>query len=424
MKKKGLCLLMVLFTFGFILAACNANEGSTPPADKNDPADDEGISGEITVWAHPYTGGPEAETAMWDKMIASFEEQYDVKVNFETIPWANRDQKILTALASNTGPDIFYAIPDQMPQYADVGMLLELDPYLEDNDMDDFGETALMATQWKGKTYGLPILQEATTFFYNVDVIEAIGEDPNNLPKTWDEFKEWAEKAKASGYYAMSYPGGGSMNHTLYPWLWQAGGNVVNEDNEVLINSPEGLEAFELINDMYQKEWIPNDSITATDHNALWLGGKILAVMGSADLISVLQEEGDFDFVISPPLKNKEQFAYGTTGMFVVASNSDNPDAAAEFLKTITNADNQRTFNSLTNFIPTRESAKDIFAEGDPLGYVAANTQYALPGVIHPKGRAIMPLIQAELQAMMAGEKTPQEALDAAEKAIETEIAK
>jgi multiple sugar transport system substrate-binding protein len=415
MKKFSFLLLLVIL--GIALSACSSNEKSSKSAKGK-------ISGEITVWAHPYTGGPELEEAMWEEIIASYEEKFDVKVNFETIPWPNRDQKILTALAAKKGPDVFYAIPDQMPQYADVGMLLELDPYLKDNDMDDFVDTALIATKWKDKTYGLPILQEATTFFYNVDVIKAIGEDPNNLPKTWDEFKKWAEKAKAKGFYAMSYPGGGSMNHTLYPWLWQAGGDVVNEDNEVLINSPEGLEAFELINDMYQKGWVPEDSITATDHNELWFGGKMLARMGSADLIAELEKNDDFNFVISPPLKNKEQVAYGTTGMFVVPSNSDNPDAAAEFLKTITNAENQRKFNKLTKFIPARESARDIFADEKYLSQIASNTQYARPGVIHPKGRAIMPVLQAQIQAMMAGDMTPQEAIQAAEEAVKAELAK
>ncbi|AXI10563.1 sugar ABC transporter substrate-binding protein [Oceanobacillus zhaokaii] len=416
--QRKIRFLVLLLMMGLVLAACKSEGKETSGT-----GGDGEVSGEITVWAHPYTAGPETESTMWDEMIASYEDEFDVKVNFETIPWDNRDQKILTALASNNGPDVFYAIPDQMPQYAEEGMLLNLDPYLEDNDMDDFVDTALVATKWKDKTYGLPILQEASTFFYNVDVIKAIGEDPNNLPKTWDEFEEWAEKAKANGFYAMSYPGGGSMNGTLYPWLWQAGGDVITEDNEVLLNSPEGLESFEFINNMYQKEWIPKDSITAMEHNALWLGGDILAVMGSANLIAELQNS-DFNFVISPPLINKEQLTYGTTGMFVVPSNSDNPDAAAEFVKTITNAENQRIFNTTTRFIPARESAKDIFDNDEYMSQIASNTQYALPGVIHPKGRSIMPLIGAELQAMMAGKKTPQEAIDAAEKAIEEELGK
>ncbi|SDJ98748.1 sugar ABC transporter substrate-binding protein [Sediminibacillus albus] len=413
MKKFSILVLIIIL--GTVLAACNSDEDAT--------ATDGEISGEITVWVHPFTGDAEAEGAMWDEIVASYEEKYDATVTIETIPWGNRDQKILTALAANNGPDVFYAIPDQMPQYADEGMLVELDPYLEDNKMDGFVDTALVSTKWQDKTYGLPILQEAYTLFYNVDVIEAIGKDPENLPSTWSEFEEWAKAAKEQGFYAYSYQGGGSMNGTLYPFLWQAGGKVITQDDEIMINNAAGVEAFEFINKMYEKEWIPEDSITAMNHDAIWNAGEMLAVQGSGISLTNLQES-DLNFVIAPPLKNKEQVTYGTTGMFVVPTNSDNPNAAVEFVKTVTNAENQRKFNTVTQYIPTRESAKDIFDDQKYLSQLAQYTQYALPGVIHPKGRNIMPMIQAEVQTMMEGKKTPQEAADAAAEAIEAEIAK
>lgn len=413
---------------GALIVGCNANEADIKDKEPEESVkEDEGkietsgkdeLSGEITVWAHPFTGDQEIEGAMWKEIIASYEQETGVKVNFEQIPWANRDQKVLTALAANNGPDVFYVIPDQMPQYADVGMLLELDPYLEGFDIEDFVDTALVSTTWKDKLYGLPILQEAYTYIYNVDVIKAIGEDPENLPATWEEFEKWAAKAKDQGYYATSFQGGGSMNGTLYPFLWQAGGNVVTENNEVLINNEAGVEAFTFINNMYEKGWIPADSITAMEHDGLWESGKMLAVQGSGISVSRLLGQDNFEFVIAPPMKHKEQLTYGTTGMFVAPVNTDNPAAAAEFIKVMTNTDNQKKFNTVTQYIPTRESAKDIFGEQKHLEQLAGYTQYALPGVIHPQGRTIMPLIQAEIQAMLEGKKTPQEAADAAAEAV------
>lgn len=419
MKKLWFFLLLLILSA--VMVACSEDEEGAKVATSGEAGKD-GLSGEITVWAHPFTGDQEVEGKMWDEIITSYEEETGVKVNFEQIPWANRDQKVLTALAANNGPDVFYAIPDQMPQYAEAGMLTDLNPYLKDNDMEDFVESALVSTTWKDKVYGLPILQEAYTFLYNVEIIKEIGEDPSKLPATWEEFEKWAEKAKAKGYYASSFQGGGSMNGTLYPYLWQAGGEVLTADNEVKINSDAGVEAFEFINKMYKNEWIPKDSITALEHDALWDGGKLLSVQGSGASISRMLSKDTFEFVIAPPLKNKEQVTYGTTGMFVVPINSENPDAAAEFVKVMTNAENQRKFNQVTQYIPTRESAKDIFEEQKYLAQLATYTEFALPGVIHPEGRNIMPLIQAELQTMMEGKKTPKEAADAAAEAIKGKV--
>ncbi|WP_181346948.1 sugar ABC transporter substrate-binding protein [Thalassobacillus sp. CUG 92003] len=401
--------------FLLVIVGCSSGEETGGTADGE-------VSGEITVWVHPFTDGSDEESDMWDEVVTSFEEEKGVDVNLEQIPWSNRDQKILTALAANNGPDVFYAIPDQMPQYADEGMLLELDPYLEDMDMDDFVDTSLVSTTWQDKTYGLPILQEAYTLFYNKDIVKAIGEDPESLPTTWDEFEEWSKKAKDEGYYAMSYPGGGSMNGTIYPWIWQAGGDIITQDDEVLINSQESVKAFEFINSMYEDGRIPEDSITAKEHNALWDNGEIMATLGSGITLSNLLSKDVVDFAIGEPLKNEEKVTYGTTGMFVVPSNSDNKTAAAEFVKTMTNTENQRKFNKVTQYIPTRKSAQDIFDDQEYIGQLAEYTQYALPGVIHPIGRDIMPAIQAEVQTMMEGKKTPQEAADAAAEAIEADL--
>ena len=424
MKKLWFFLLLLIFSA--LMVACS-DENASDAGEKIETSGEagnkeDGFSGEITVWAHPFTGDQEVEGKMWKEIISSYEETTGVKVNFEQIPWANRDQKVLTALAANNGPDVFYAIPDQMPQYAEAGMLLDLNPYLKDNDMEDFVESALVSTTWKDKVYGLPILQEAYTFLYNVDIIKEIGEDPSKLPATWAEFEKWAEKAKEKGYYASSFQGGGSMNGTLYPYLWQAGGEVLTADNEVMINSDAGVEAFEFINKMYKNEWIPKDSITALEHDALWDSSKMLSVQGSGASISRMLSKDTFEFVIAPPLKNKKQVTYGTTGMFVVPINSENPDAAAEFVKIMTSAENQRKFNQVTQYIPTRESAKDIFGEQKYLAQLATYTEFAMPGVIHPEGRNIMPLIQAELQTMMEGKKTPKEAADAAAEAIKGKV--
>lgn len=409
---KKLIIFLLFLTCSVLLMGCSDEVGSSESKGK----------GEITVWAHPYTDNQEKEGEMWKELIGSYEKATGVKVNFQQIPWANRDQKILTALAANNGPDVFYAIPDQMPQYAEAGMLLDLSSYLEDNDMEDFVDSSMVSATWKGKMYGVPILQSVETFIYNVDVIKAIGEDPTKLPTTWEEFENWAAKAKEKGYYASSFLGGGSMNGTLYPYLWQAGGEILTEDNKVMINNEDGVEAFEFINKMYKNGWIPKDSITALEHDSLWDSGKLLSIQGAGLSVSRMLGKETFEFVIAPPLKNKKQATYGTTGMFVVPVNSDNQDAAAEFIKVITNADNQRIFNRETQFIPTRESAKDIYDDQKYLAQLASYTEFTQSGVIHPEGRNIMPLIQAELQTMLEGKKTPKEAADAAAESIKGKL--
>ena len=168
------------------MAACGDDEESSSEVDNSsDTATDNGsanteteestgLSGEITVWAHPYTDGSTGEGDMWKTFAADFEAETGVKVNFEQIPWANRDQKILTALAAGQGPDVFYVIPDQMPQYAEQQLILDISPYVTTDELSGFVPTAIEATSWKGKQYGMPILQTAESLVYNKNILTAL----------------------------------------------------------------------------------------------------------------------------------------------------------------------------------------------------------------------------------------------------------
>ena len=439
-KRTNILLLTLIFSLSMLLAACGSggsNSGQGTDAGEAKSAGEQAntgqeaagkkLSGNITVWIHPYVAEEKKDElkTVFDGAIGAFNEKHpDVKVKLEEIPWKNREQKILTALAAGNGPDVFYQLPDQIPQFANKDVLEPLTPYLEDNNMDDFSPGSLEAGTYQGTLYGLPILQEAQMMFYNPDIIKDIGEDPANVPKTWDEYNVWAEKAVAKGYYARDFNGGAACcNATLYPILWQFGGDVVDESQNVIINNAEGVAAFQFIKDMYDKGWIPKDSISNQDQFPEYLSGKMLSVWGAGVTLSVLKTENR-DYVTGPPLKGKAEASFGTVGMFVVPKNSKNKEAAAEFVKVLTNTETQMAFNKLANYIPTRKSASSIYDNDEDMKKFLEVAAYARPGVMSPVARTIMPKIQAEIADMLEGGKTPQQAADAAAKAIQDEQSK
>ncbi len=400
--KKVLLLSLALFA----LVACGTKTTDTPK-------EDEAFT--VTVWTHPYVGAdlkPELEKVYAD-MTAQFVEKHPkATVVFEEIPWANREQKITTTLAGGAGPDIFYLIPDQLTQFADQGIITPINDVLPDMDLSDFSETSISAVTYQGKLYGLPMLREAQTFFYNKEILDELGLDSTNLPKTWEEFTAWGEKAVAAGYYARNYEGGNTLNSTLYPLIWQAGGEIVDDKNNIQINEAKAVKAFEFINDYYQRGFIAKDSITESNHTPLFLEGKIMASWGAGAHLQMLREGKQFEYVIGEPLKDEVQATFGTTGTFVISNISKNKEMAAELLSLMTDTDNMRAFNKVTNYIPPRESATDLFKDDAELQQIAKYAEIARPGVINAKARVFMPDIQAKVQAMFEGTLTPQQAAD------------
>lgn len=378
----------------------------------------------ITVWYHPYVGAEKKDDLM--KAFAGMETEFKSKyekatVVFEEIPWADREQKITTTLAANQGPDIYYLIPDQLTQFAENGLVQPLNAYLGDMDMSDFSEQTLASVTYKGELYGLPILRESQTLFYNKAILEEIGGDANNLPKTWEEFDALGQKAVDKGYYARTYDGSNTLNSSLYPLIWQAGGDIVNEKNEISINNEKSVKAFEKVNEWYQNGFISKESITSEDAAPLFLEGKTLAIWNTGGMISLMEDAG-MEFVIGTPLKEEKEVTFGVTGAFVVSSKSKNPEMAAKFVEVMTNTENSREFNKVTGYIPPRQSAQDIFDGNENMKKMAEYVQIASPGVIHPKARVFMPDLQANVQAMLEGKLTPQEAADEAAKIIQNHI--
>lgn len=412
-RKLAIVLLAVL-----LLVGCGS-KGSDDGGAKG--KDDEFT---LTVWYHPYVG-PEQKDALvkvFTDMEAEFKQTYTkATVVFEEIPWADREQKITTTLTANQGPDIYYLIPDQLTQFADNGLVAPIKAHLKDMDMSDFSEQTLASVSYKGDLYGLPILRESQTLFYNTKILTDIGGDVNNLPKTWEEFEALGKKAVDAGYYARTYDGANTLNSSLYPLIWQAGGDIVNDKDEIFINNDKSLKAFEKINEWYNNGIISKESITAEDSMPDFVAGKTLASWNSGGIIDILKE-AEVDYAIGTPLKDEKEVTFGVTGAFVVSSKSKNTELAAKFLEVMTNTENSREFNKVTGYIPPRKSAQDIFAGNEDMKLMAEFAQIASPGVIHPKARIFMPDLQANVQAMLEGTITPKQAADKAAEIIQNHI--
>ena len=145
----------------------------------------------LTMWTFPFSTDENAaeERAMYDEMSAEFEAQTGVKVNVEIIPWANRETKMLTAIAAKSGPDIMYLNTDILKLFKAYGILAPITDYVGQQTIDGY-EAALLdgSVRFDGEIYGLPCLIDLGTPVYNLDILAEIGMTEENLPTTWDEY--------------------------------------------------------------------------------------------------------------------------------------------------------------------------------------------------------------------------------------------
>ena len=102
---------------------------------------------------------------------------------------------------------------------------------------------------------------DSRTQYYRSDVYGEHGLKP---AVTWDDLAEVSRKLTGNGYYGLVVPGQGDpAQRTFTDFLWQAGGDWVDENNKPSFNAAPGIEALTFYRDLIQK-WkvVPPDAVS------------------------------------------------------------------------------------------------------------------------------------------------------------------
>jgi multiple sugar transport system substrate-binding protein len=403
-KVIGLLLMMtftitMLFT-GFTKAAA--------PAVKKAPVK----KTTVTAWIQTFMADPAKEKVMWDGFVKKFEKANPtIKMNLQTIPWASRDQRMLTAFSADKGPDVVYLIPDHLAQFGYMGIVEPLDKLISKKVKDGYMPNALDAATINGKLYGLPMLETVMGWYYNTDMLKAAGWDINKLPTNWTEFLACCEAVKKSGkvaYYGMEL--GGSVNMTYYPYLWQAGGNILDKKGNVTIDSAATRKSLEFMRTLYEKGYAPEDSITATDQHDVLVKEQKIAIAFSASY-PVDAQGFNFNWKLGPALKDKKTATYGTIGSWAISHTSKNKAGAAKWITFLTEPAQMTTFLKNTGYFAPTKALQNLYKDDPVMNELSKQAKNVIPGVIHPAGRAILDLINPELQGVVMGKQTADEAI-------------
>lgn len=398
-----------------VLASCGA--GTASPEGTAEPGSP---SGEVTMRVYPLLG--EGDQEFWAGHIAAFQEEYpDVEVRVDVQPWAEREQSLTTAIAGGAAPDIAYMVPDELGQFVAQGVVEPLTDRLE---QDGYRQNALDAVTIDGELYGAPILTSAIPGVCDGQVLEQAGiEAP---PTTWDELMEMGPKLKENGHYATHFIAANesTLNTTFYPWVWQAGGSVFEEDGTPNFDSPEAAEALQFLVDLSEAGFVSADEVTVNPPlEQTPVGRREVACIYYMDPIYVEPLWGE-DTVVAPPLSNKTDTIYGTVGSYALLNTSENKDAATAWLNFITSPDVMSDLDKQAGYYPPREDATVEFPEGSVQAEVGKYVDNTDAGPVVAGAREAQGVVAPEIQAAVLGSKTVEQALADAQSAAESVLAK
>ncbi|HEX2032876.1 MAG TPA: extracellular solute-binding protein [Chloroflexota bacterium] len=200
----------------------------------------------------------EARLTLMEQMRDEFQRrQPRITVEFDLTTTASglaspRVQKLVTAVAAGTPPDVSMIWRGELPALAVQGTLQPLDaPIARDKfDPQIYYEAEWQTSRYDNKAYVLPNVSAGGWYlnYYNRDHLKEVGYGLDQAPLTWGEASAALTKlTKIEGGRITQLGGdapGGATGFIL--WLLNNRGKYLSEDGrKVLFDSPETVEALE-----------------------------------------------------------------------------------------------------------------------------------------------------------------------------------
>ena len=207
--------------------------------------------------------------------VAKFTEATGVPVQVDNESWEDVRPKAAVAANVGSGPDIIFGWYDDPHQYPDK--LLDLTDLCEYLGGKYGGWFPAAETYGKrdGKWVGMPWGASGNCLVYRKSWVEEAGF--SEFPSDTEGFLEVLRGLSANGHppgFALGNAVGDGNTWTHWA-LWSHGGRMVDENNQVVLNSPETVAALNFVKDMYET-FIPGTiSWLDPNNNRAFLSGQI-----------------------------------------------------------------------------------------------------------------------------------------------------
>lgn len=377
-----------------------------------------------------------AEIPKWEEMTGARVEVLSRKNHFEL------DREIKQDIAAGT---LDWCVGSNhtsfAPQYGNI--YVDLNGIVAPEVLAEFDALAIDNSTVGGRLVQLPRHSDVSNLYYkkslyedqaNKDAFKAQFGYDLAPPDTFNEFKDQAIFfARGPDFYGTQYVGKDeAITGRFYEMLVANGGALFDENWNPTFNSEAGVKSVMWFKELYDAKAVPAGVL-----NYLWddtgLGfasGTVALNLDWAGWASFFNDPanskiaGDIGLVRGPKGDGGKRSGWSGSHTFSVTETCDNKAAAASFITFLTDHDRQM-IEARKGLLPTRtqvwEDAKAEFAADGNDFLVEVFDTYGMsmsedaftPPLIEP-WIEVSNEIWPQLQAAILGEKTPQEALDAA----------
>jgi multiple sugar transport system substrate-binding protein len=290
-------------------------------------------------------GPPEGDVL--SEFVKEFNAQNEGRIVIEEtiLNWDTLYTKLMVDFRTGNAPDILTFHQPALAQYTSLGVLQELDDYVDAVGIvgTDFVETAWNGGVIDGKRYAIAIDMHPWALYYNRELFRQAGL-PDRAPQNMEEFIEFAQKLTyvtedgVQQYgFGMGYAGA-DPHRLLISLLAQKGKSILTPDfKQAQLNNDDTKEVLQFMYDLiYKYKVVPERE---SDVLGDFLRGSVAMIIdGPWNLPSFIADE-DLDFGTAPIPRFYDQDAvWGSSHVLVFPrnNNEDKLKAAMEFAAFVT----------------------------------------------------------------------------------------
>ena len=345
--------------------------------------------------------------------------------------WENYYAQLINQVVAGNAPQVGVIHSNMFPSMKDALTPLNASPAGNLLEKVGFARNDFLTDVWDsstfdGEQYGIPLDTHMWAMWYNKDIFEKAGLDPENPPTNAEELKYAADKIKDAGYYAVHFAEDGLARKLMRGWYifyWQQGGELFDEDyTKATFNNEKGLKALEyLVNSVQKWGW----NTKGTDGFKQFAAGQ-LGILFAGNWYYYTAEEAQINYGVAKiPLIFDKPATWGNSHNLVIPKQATtNPEIyenSIELIRRITELsemwgifgghipayNDSRTSQELLN-APVWGKSLKVFSQMAEEGYL-----HYPPN--HPKAAELENAIQVYIQQAYNGTLTPSEALKRAE---------
>lgn len=359
----------------------------------------EGEAGEETVTL-TIAGRDGAYGEAMELAAAAYSEQ-NPNVQFEILQLSGSAlfEQTVVDLRSGAGSyDIILMDDPNAPQYMAAGWLTDLDEMYSARGMSldsDFIEPAVGVGRFpanNGTLYALPHVGNVELFAYRTDLF---AEYNLPAPDTWNQVLAAAEVLSENEEDITPVLFRGSKGNPIVtgflPILWAFGGDVLDEDGNVVLDSPDSLAALEffLALSEYAPEGVANYQ-SAQVRDALYNGSGAIAIEVWPGWIANINNPAESAVVGNMEIRAHPGQVRGSSPMIgiwlaAIPESSENKDAAFDFLTFLTSEEMQERIAMEAGVPPTRVSVHQVPALQEKYFWYPAQLDGLQNGVARPR---------------------------------------